>query len=453
MMRILIVLALVFSSSVLRASTCGQQVVVIVDGYSSGALLPEAFRRRKIKLVHIHSRPDVNQFDLETFRPQDYDLRFTYTRESEDQLIQELEYLEPTAIIAGAESSVELADQISHRFGLINSNGTPLSSARRNKYEMHKRLAELGIRSIQQFKTIDWNKAKAWILERAQWPVVLKPPKSAGTDSVFFVNSVEEAKAAFEHIMSHLNAYGDPNPFVLLQEYIEGEEYMYNTVSALGQHRTSDIWRYSRSVLPGHATRTINDSLLPFRGEVQDQLRPYAYQVLDALGIKNGPAHLEIKMTKNGPVLIEVGARVCGAGVPKTAKKAIGTSQIEMTAEAYLDPEAFVARADGYELKKYAANVFVVSNGNGARLSLHRMDQLRAIPSISHIEFYFDEGQVLPNSIDAETVVGTIEILHEDPQVVQHTAGYIEALIDAGEFEKRSRWGLNLRSWMRSLTK
>ena len=42
----------------------------------------------------------------------------------------------------------------------------------------------------------------------------------------------------------------------------------------------------------------------------------YNIKVVKALGIKVGPAHSEIILSKDGPVLVEIGARLNGAGFP-----------------------------------------------------------------------------------------------------------------------------------------
>ena len=78
---------------------------------------------------------------------------------------------------------------------------------------------------------------------------------------------------------------------------------------------------------------------------VVDVLWTYTKHVLYALGLENGPAHLEIKLTEEGPCLIECGARPHGAEgtfIP-IARKALGRDQVTMTADAYLDEKRFAS--------------------------------------------------------------------------------------------------------------
>lgn len=67
------------------------------------------------------------------------------------------------------------------------------------------------------------------------------------------------------------------------------------------------------------------------------------YFILDALGIKNGPGHGEVKFCRGSPVLIEVGSRCHGgegAWVP-IANKCVGYNQVDATIDSLLEGEAF----------------------------------------------------------------------------------------------------------------
>ena len=70
----------------------------------------------------------------------------------------------------------------------------------------------------------------------------------------------------------------------------------------------------------------------------------YTRGALDAIGIKNGPSHGEIMMTSEGPCLVEINCRAHGwNGIWITLARALtgGYCQIDMTADALLNPEAF----------------------------------------------------------------------------------------------------------------
>ena len=51
-----------------------ENVIVVVDGYSSGALLPAAFKKEGFSVVHLKGNPGTPGFGLlKSYRPQDFD--------------------------------------------------------------------------------------------------------------------------------------------------------------------------------------------------------------------------------------------------------------------------------------------------------------------------------------------------------------------------------------------
>merc|ERR1719201_1397937 len=71
----------------------------------------------------------------------------------------------------------------------------------------------------------------------------------------------------------------------------------------------------------------------------------YVFGVLDALGIRNGAIHSEVKIEERGPVLIEANCRLHG-GEGTWAPMAVaccGYSAVSAMVDSFLDPLAFAA--------------------------------------------------------------------------------------------------------------
>jgi hypothetical protein len=417
-------------------NTCSEGIILVVNAYSSGNLLPKGFQAYGARLGHLHDRPDTNKFDIETFHAEDFEFDLIHNGDLDATLTalngngQRI-----IRVIAGSEDGVELADALNERLGLPG-NGTRLSAARRNKFLMHEVLRRAGLRHIKQFKSPSWRAVEEWIIAHKKWPVVLKPLRSAGTDLVFFAEDMDQAREAFEKIYMRPNAYGDINTEVLIQEYIEGQEYMVNFVSTEGQQRLSDVWKYGRVRRNGSSNIYDEDSLLSASGQEQDQLIPYALQVLKAFEVLEGPSHLEIKLTDTGPVLVEIGTRACGAGIPELCNLALGRGQIEMTAQAVMDSEAFLATHFGYEIQHHASLVFLHSEGRGGRLNKAATERIKRLPGFHKLKLYFPDGELLPKTIDAVTLVGMIQLLHEDEAVLRRSAQQIKDWQNENLFER-----------------
>jgi hypothetical protein len=72
-------------------------------------------------------------------------------------------YKQVSAVIAGAETGVELSDMLSARMGVL-SNGEELSLARRNKYLMGEQVRK-STRAVQQKMATSWEDIELFLQE------------------------------------------------------------------------------------------------------------------------------------------------------------------------------------------------------------------------------------------------------------------------------------------------
>ena len=187
-----------------------------------------------------------------------YDATVQHDNEAEDQeraladTVRQLEDLpwKIVAILPGAETGVLLADKLCGRYGggELRDNGEALSLARRNKYVMGETIRKAGVRAVKQTIASDWEQAKEFLREWNPDPykVIVKPNQSAGSDDVFLCNSEEDVKRGFDKINGAINGLGVVNEGVLIQEFLEGKEYVVDSVSRDGKHKVMAIWEYDK---------------------------------------------------------------------------------------------------------------------------------------------------------------------------------------------------------------
>jgi biotin carboxylase len=336
--------------------------------------------------LHVQSQPEVPSVYANTFNPSDYVGNLIHEGDLAATL-SELRRYDVGYVIAGSEPGVELADHLSESLNLL-TNGTRLSKARRDKFEMLEVLRACGVRTAEYLKASRPSDVVEWAGERTLSKVVLKPINSAGSDNVHVCESESEIHTAFALIVGHENKFGYVNKEVLAEEYLEGVEHVVNTVSRDGFHYVAEIWRCEKRRIKGRAAHTCVydvEKLLPFDGEDQAQLVEYTLRVLDVLRITHGPAHTEIMMTREGPVLIEIGARLMGGVNPSAFEACLGTNLVRLTADAYLSPFSFLPMCGTpYTLRKTAYAVVLISNVEGV---------LGALPfaeRVSQLESFFD---------------------------------------------------------------
>ncbi|WP_210509869.1 ATP-grasp domain-containing protein, partial [Pantoea ananatis] len=140
---------------------------------------------------------------------------------------------------------------------------------------------------------------------------------------------------------------------VLIQKRLRGQQFIVNAVSMDGMHLITEIWTDDKIPVSDASLICEKEILLPFRGEIQNTLVSYMKKALTLLGVDNGPSHSELIITEQGPVLIETAARMQGTIMHDAVISALGYSHVTLTAERYINPNAFLGKInDKYNLKK-----------------------------------------------------------------------------------------------------
>ncbi|MFF3291672.1 ATP-grasp domain-containing protein [Streptomyces sp. NPDC003023] len=393
-------------------------VVAVVDAFSSASHLAPLFHAQGYDCLHVQSTEEPPAVFGASFRPEDF-LTTVVHRGDVAQTLAALEPYAPVALLAGAEIGVELADVLSESLGL-RTNGTALSAARRDKFKMVETVKAAGVPTADQILATDLDTLLAWYGD-ADRSVVLKPVRSSLSDGVFFCDTAAQVRTAFASLVGADSALGLRNDAVVAQEYLVGAEYYVNTVSLDGRHYVCDLWKAQHLGVNGVRDLLGGSALMARRGPEQDLLTGYAFSVLDALGISNGPAHTELKLTPQGPRLVETGARVCGAMLPLLTRAAIGESQLEWTVLAHTDPQAFEARRHSdYEVARHAVCVNMIAPEGGKLAGYPKLSDLRALESFHDVLVKVQPGEELSRTVDDLTHPLLVHLLHEVEGTVTH---------------------------------
>jgi hypothetical protein len=146
------------------------KICLIVDGYSTGKHLVHGLQSYGFRCIHIQSSPNLPKRITSSFKASDY-LEALIYQENIDDLLKNLKKYEIILCLPGSESGVELADILCEKLALPN-NGTKLSVARRNKYEMIETLSKAGLKTASHFKSAELQAIKKQIAIWGTWPMV-----------------------------------------------------------------------------------------------------------------------------------------------------------------------------------------------------------------------------------------------------------------------------------------
>jgi biotin carboxylase len=387
-------------------------VAAIVDPFSVGAYLQAEFAARGWRSVAVLSTPDSPLAWGGSLQHADRYLE-VITGPDPDQVVAALRKYPVSVAIPGSETGVLFADELAERLGLPG-NGTARSASRRDKLAMAKALIAHGVRAPKTIEVTDPDSMVRWADEHNLWPIMVKPPGSAGNDGVTRCATAAQARAAFGRLHGRAHRYGGRNDVVLAQELLTGQQFFVNTVSVDGGHYVAEIWEDTRRPVPGGIAYEVEKLTMP-DGEPQQALARYVAQVLDALGIAWGPAHSEVMLTDSGPVLIETGARMQGALLPDSVRAATGHNHVTLTVDCYTDPgrlAALVGRP--YPVRRQIWSVALIAPYDGHLATEGAVTELHSLPTLHDVIGDLSPGRPVSRTVDMNTAPAALYLIADD---------------------------------------
>jgi biotin carboxylase len=390
--------------------------VVVVDAYSGGKYLIPAFQALGFPVIHIQSGP-IEYYAADNATAAERADRHLSFDGDLDRLAGILRAASARVILAGSEGGVLLGDQLADRLDLPFRNDLKSSVARRDKFEMQERIRAAGLAAIAQARVCGPDELDAWLSGHNTFPVVVKPLRSAATDGVHICRSRAEAQAALAALQAHPDMFGQLNTSVLVQEFVVGTEYVLNGIACEGGYTFTEGW-LSRKV--DNAGFPVYDTqYLFYQGDPGfEQMSAYVMEVCRALGIVNGPFHAEVMLTEDGPVLIEIAARVAGGADPYVVETCLGHSQIRLLVEASLRPADFAqshrSRPAGRPFHR-AAYVYLISPAPG-RVKAVDLDDFLSIDGVIRVDYKYRPGDLQKMTRDLISAAGLVLVIADDPE-------------------------------------
>jgi biotin carboxylase len=235
---------------------------------------------------------------------------------------------------------------------------------------------------VAQCKVDCVEQAAAWLDLHNQYPVVVKPAASAGSDNVNFCYNRGEVLTAVGKVLGEQNTFGFANSHALVQEYLDGQEWVVDTVSSGDDCVVTNVTKYWK-------VRTAADKLVyrhsafhaPDMAE-HGALIDYAKGVVRALGLKHGAAHIELIETARGPVLVEVNGRMHGGDAVYKLKPYATFTQLGLLVDAHIDAAEFKRKAQhAPSYSKHIIAHFLISGMAGQVSKVIEQSQLDEIGS------------------------------------------------------------------------
>jgi biotin carboxylase len=317
------------------------------------------------------------------------------------------------AILAVDDSGALLAAQASARLGLSH-NDVGAAEAARNKYVMRQKLQAAGVPAprAQRFFT---DQPTAELLPHITFPCVVKPTELSGSRGVIRANDAVELEAALVRLRRLLHGLAPaPQPF-LVEEYVPGVEVALEGMMDNGRLSLLALFDKPDPLEGPYFEETIY--VTPSRLPAADQaaiLRCTA-QAAQALGLRNGPVHAELRLNECGPWLIEVAGRSIGGLCSQTLRFGEDVSLEELI----LRQACGLPRPD-FDLDQTASGVMMIPIPEAGLLrAVHGCDEARAVPLIEEVTITAKLNYPLVPLPEGDSYLGFIFARGETPAAVE----------------------------------
>ncbi|MFM6928153.1 MAG: ATP-grasp domain-containing protein [Bdellovibrio sp.] len=382
--------------------------IIIVDPRSSGTELAPAFKARGIPTIAI-TFPTA-QGNHRGFGTKIQIEDFDEVIPNQPHLSEILKKYNPLAIIPGADGGVALADSLAEVLTPQFANAPEKALHRLHKAHMQQALEDARVPSLKTLNTSCERDVETWLKHNdlLESSLIIKPPMSAGSDKVFHIPAKGDWRKAFARVLTEPSILtGQRNETAVVQEEALGSEFAIGTVSSNGQHYLAHLIKYNKTSADDRKTVFDHVEFLAYNNDKYGEIFDYTKKVLDALGIRWGAAHTEVILTKNGPRLIETGARMLGGPTVGFARTATGSSQADKLVEVYADGD--VANKN-FVFRKTVVPVFLRSPATGVVSNAEVFDEIYKLGTLLKPFLWFKNGDIVPHTVDYLTSIGIIAL-------------------------------------------
>jgi biotin carboxylase len=288
----------------------------------------------------------------------------------------------------------------------LHLHGLPLNAAEActDKYIMRTLFSAAPEKISPGFAVIESLEQVLSFASNHQYPLILKPANLAKSLLVTKNQNEEELRANYkkmtEQIMAIYKKYAPHRqPKMLIEEFMHGSIHSVDAfVDAHGNPNVLEqVVDYQTGYDIGYNDNFHYSRLLPSKLTTEDlqKLRHVAQLGVQALGMKNSPAHIEIIMTPSGPQIVEIGARN-GGYRERMHRLANGIDLLGATLDLAIgrEPNITATKNDPCVVLE------LFPKKSGTFIGLHDEAALRALPSLVSVRVKSKAGTFVGKSAD-----------------------------------------------------
>lgn len=251
----------------------------------------------------------------------------------------------------------------------------------RDKTATRRALAAAGVPQ-PRFRVVRGADDVAEAVAEVGLPCVVKPADDSGSRNVLLCSTVAEAAAQVKRILAiRLNVRGLPaSRTALVEEYLDAPEFSVETFH-MGTEVVFAGITAKRLTAPPFFAETGHDFPARLAPPVAGEVLRTTRAALDAVGMRFGPCHTEVRLTATGAAVIEINPRLAGGMIPELIKLATGVDLLEQQVRAAAGmPVSFGQTAAGH-----AGIRFLAAGRPGTLLRVDGTERAERIAGIERV--------------------------------------------------------------------
>ena len=259
------------------------------------------------------------------------------------QIIVEFAETYPIAAIVGVDDDTTLIATVASEALGLPHNPVDSAKATRNKYLLRHTLATNGV-SVPAYQRFSIEDDPAEIAAKLMvpgpnklkisFPCIIKPLSLSASRGVIRADTPAEFVEAFQRTTKLLHALQESTDpaaqYLLVEDYIPGIEVALEGMLLDGELKTLALFDKPDPLEGPFFEETLYVTPSRLSMEVQAALHRATAEAADALGLRHGPIHAELRYNDTGAHLIEIAARTIGGLCARTLRFGTGMSLEEL---------------------------------------------------------------------------------------------------------------------------
>ncbi len=326
----------------------------------------------------------------------------------------------PLDAVVGVDDETTLTAALAAEALGVSHNAVAPVAAARNKRRMRELLAQTDVPS-PPFACFSIDDDPAEVVRQITFPCVVKPLSLSASRGVMRADDAVQFITAFQRLVAMLHIPelavrgGALARQILVETFITGQEVALEGLLTRGQLKVLALFD-KPDPLDGpffEETLYVTPSRLP--GLVQEAITVCTAHTVQALGLREGPVHAELRVNDQGPWLIEMAARSIGGLCSRALRFDAGLSLEEVILHHALGHDVTFCERD-----PLAAGVMMLPIPHrGILRHIQGQEEARRVPGIEDLSFTIPLGQEVIPLPEGDRYLGFLFARAATPELVE----------------------------------